>query len=152
MKKSIIYFGIALLTITNVITALAQQSFVKGDSLTQTASSNVSLVGNAQSNRSIERRNSNNDGKPTAIDPEAIVATTYQKTMEEIIAENNQIIESTISTEQFVEDNQINIAIEGNPVCSEKAIEEIIIQDSQIIESPVLNAIQPIALGKSKKS
>jgi hypothetical protein len=160
MKKSIIYLGIAVLTFSNVISALAQHSFIKGESLTQTVSSNASSDGNTNGNPLVERRNSNNssNGEDTSSnDPATIIYTPYQKTIEEIIAENNQIIESTISPEQnteenSTEDNQIDIAIEVSPVSTEKAMEERIIQDMQIIESSVLNTYQPIALEKYKKS
>ncbi|ESU28893.1 hypothetical protein FLJC2902T_14900 [Flavobacterium limnosediminis JC2902] len=152
MKKSIIYLGIAVLTFTNVISALAQQSFIKEDSLAQTVSSDAGLAGNTQGTHSIERRKIHSANST----PETIVVTTYQKTMEEIIAENNQIIESTITPEQCAEagsskDNQIDIAIETIPVCSEKSMEERILQDSQVIESQFLTTLQPITLVKSRK-
>ncbi|CAM3717859.1 hypothetical protein FSS13T_25790 [Flavobacterium saliperosum S13] len=152
MKKSVIYLGIALLTITNVISALAQQSFIKEESLAQTVTSRTNSVENALDNRSSERRDTNEDREAANGNMEIIAVTAYQKTMEEIIAENNLIIESTILTEQDVEDNQLDISIDASPFTSEKTIEERIQQDSQIIESPILNAVQPISLAKSKKS
>jgi len=136
MKKSIIYLGIALVTFTNVALALDFQQSSNDESL------NVAQT--AQSTESLEP-SSNEGGDPASINPETIVVPTYQKTMEEIIAENNQIIESTLSLEQtaslsIAEDNQIDISIEITSVSSEEAMAERILQDSQIIESTVLNA------------
>ena len=152
MKKSIIYLGIALLTFTNVITALAQQSFIKEEGLAQTTASNK-----IQSSNSFEKSNNNNSGNPVNKNEETVNIPTYQKTIEEIIAENNQIIESNLSTEEYLEERNaedfpIIISAEKSPVNYEKVMEERILQDSQIIESPVLNAITPIVSGKSKKA
>jgi len=158
MKKSIIILGIAVLTFTNVISALAQQSFIQGDSMAQTTtSSNASLTGKTHGNPLTEKRSANEERDSENVNLEIIAVTAYQKTMEEIIAENNQIIESIVPTEQVAEDNssqenQINISIEGYSFNGEKAMEDVIAQDSQIIENPVLNASLPITLGKSKKS
>lgn len=151
MKKSIIYSGIALLTFTNVITALAQQSFLKDEGLTQTVAANK-LVSNP-----FENRNGNDSGTPASSNEEIILVPAYEKTIEEIITENNQIIESNLSTGEYLEEKNaedfpIIITVEESPVNYEKVMEERILQDNQIIESPVLNAITPIVSGKSKKA
>lgn len=152
MKKSIIYLGIALLTFTNVITALAQQSFIKEEGLAQMTASNK-----IQSNNPFEKRNNDNSGNPVSKNEETVSIPTYQKTIEEIIAENNQIIESNLSTEEYLEETNtedfpIIITAEESPVDYEKVMKERILQDNQIIESQVLNAITPIVSGKSKKA
>ncbi|UOK42378.1 MULTISPECIES: hypothetical protein [Flavobacterium] len=149
MKKSIIYLGIALVTFTNVISALGQQSQFKY-SLTQIAQSNENSEGNVQGNDVTERK-SNTDGNLVRIEPETIEIPTYKKNMAEIIAENNLIIENTIPSEETTEDYLANLSSDFYPLDNKKTMEEIILQDNQIIESPVVHYIQPIALEKPKK-
>ncbi|MGX7668230.1 hypothetical protein [Flavobacterium pedocola] len=151
MKNSIIYLGVALVTLTNVIQALGQQSFSKGDSLAQTVHYSKNFDGNTNGAFSI-KRNVNEGGNPVSANSEIITVPAYTKTVEEIIAENNQIIESATSTEQTTEDTLLDLTIDAAPVSDEQVLEERIEQDSQIIESPVLTAIQPSALKKSKRS
>lgn len=151
MKKSIIYLGIALVTFSNVITALAQQSFIKGDCLTQTASSDPIVNKHTLDNHSIEARITSEDEDQANSSLELISITTHQKTVEEIIAENNLIIDSPIVTDQYDLGNQIDISIEDSPVTNDKTIEERILQDSQIIDSQILEVIQPTVLTKPKK-
>lgn len=151
MKKSIIYSGIALLTFTNVITVLAQQSFIKEDTWAQTAAVNKTTKHNTYNRMPFEKGNGNNSNKSVSSFEETIMVPVYGKTMEEIIAENNQIIESTILTEQYAQDNQLNITIDAFPINNEPEMVEKILQDRQIIEDPILNPIQPTVLTKSKK-
>ncbi|ESU22765.1 hypothetical protein FEDK69T_20260 [Flavobacterium enshiense DK69] len=149
MKKSIIYLGIALITFTNVISALGQQSH-NNDGLTQIVQSNENVEGHVQGN-DVTERNSNKAGNPVGIEPTTIEIPTYEKTITEIIAENNQIIENTIPFEETTEDYLANLSSDFYPLDNEKTMEDIILQDNQIIESPVVNYIQPIALEKPKK-
>jgi len=162
-KKSIIYLGIAVVAFTNVASALSSQQSFNNEyfSLTQTVQSDGSSDAATIGNDSIEKKTGKECGDSCCINPETIVSTPYTKTMEEIIAENNQIIESTISNdtaekateEIIVEDNQIidvTIVAEVGPLYSKKTTEEIIMEDSQIIESPVFNAAQPIISAKIK--
>lgn len=165
MKKSIIYLGIAVVAFTNVTSALSsQQSFnTEYLSLTQTVQSEQTTDATTTGNDSLEKKSGKECGGSSSINPETIVSTPYTKTMEEIIAENNQIIESEISNdllekaseESIVEDNQIidvTLGGEVGPLYSEKTTEEIIMEDSQIIESPIFNAVQPIISVKIKNT
>lgn len=149
MKTSIIYLGIALITFSNVIPALSQESFIKGESLAQTVSSNQSKDRNsfeAASNNS----NSNKEQDVVSFDPETIAAPTYQKTIEEIIAEDNQITEGAISSELTSKESQIVVEIDGIPTSTEKTTEERILEDSQIIESPLSTTNQLAVVVKSR--
>ncbi|ESU21007.1 hypothetical protein FCR2A7T_07800 [Flavobacterium cauense R2A-7] len=154
MKKSIIYSGIALLTFTNVITALAQQSFLKDEGLTQTVAANKLVSSNKHNSNPFEKRNGNDNETPATSNEETILVPVYEKTIEEIIAENNRIIESNLSTEEYreettTEDFPIIITAEESPVNYEKVMEERILQDNQIIESQLSNAVTPIDPRKS---
>lgn len=154
MKKSVIYLGIALVTFTNVISALGQQSHDK-ESLMQIVQSNENLDGNVHGNDAVET-NSSKDGNPAGLAPETIELPTYKKTTEEIIAENNLIIENSISSEEITNENTAddymeNLSTDFYPLNNEKTTEEIILQDMQITESPSIIYIQPATLKKSKK-
>jgi len=154
MKKSVIYLGIALLTFTNVITALAQQTFFEEETLVQTVTANKLLSSNTHNNGLFEKRNENYNEKTTITNEETIVVPVYEKTMEEIIAENNQIIESSLSTAEYLEETNaqdfpIIISAEESPVDYEKVMEERILKDNQIIENQLSNAVTPIEPRKS---
>lgn len=158
MKKSIIYLGIAVITFTNVISALnSQQSFNnEGLGWTKTTQSNKNKAVTASDNDSIEKELGNGDVDSATATPEVTDFRPYQKTTEEIIAENNQIIESTIYSEiipleTITENYQIKDISISIPVYNEKSIDEIMLQDSQIIENAILNEVQFIDTVKSKK-
>lgn len=160
-KKSILYLGIALVVFTNTASALNyQQSSVDEQNLTQTTQSDKSFVINANDNDSIKKRAGKKGGNSTNTFPQVIVYNPNQKTMEEIIAENNQITESVIldefalNHEASLEANQViehTVLSEIGSLCCEKTMEEIVKDDSQIIESSVLTEVQPINMKKSKK-
>lgn len=165
MKKSIIYLGIAVVAFTNITSALnRQQSFnTEYFSLTQAIQSDESTDAATIGMDSIEKETGKAKADVTGINPETIVSKPYTKTMEEIIAENNQIIESVLLDELAVQtdetvitaEDQIILSIisaEGGPVYTTKSTEEIILEDSRIIESPVTNAIPLCAIKKSNKS
>ncbi|MCG2611144.1 hypothetical protein LZZ90_06460 [Flavobacterium sp. SM15] len=150
MKTSIIYLGIALLTFSNVIPALSQESFIKGESLAQKVSSTQSKSRNASEEVSI-KRNSNAEQNVVSFDPEAIAAPAYEKTIEEIIAENNLITESSLLAELNADKNQIEVKIDGIPSNFEKTTEERILEDSQIIESQLSELNQMAVETKTRK-
>jgi hypothetical protein len=154
MKKSIIYLGIALVTFTNVALAFDfQQS--EDLSLTNKIQSNERLDVSANSKKAIVRKGTKIGGDPATVAPEIISFQPYKKSMEEIIAENNQIIESSTPEEIVTKDCQIDasaIVIEIEPSFTGKTMEEIILEDSKIIESTILIDAQAINVGKSKKN
>lgn len=174
MKNSIIYLGIALLTITNSITASnVRQSFIKSDDSSLSIKEHSAAV--IDSKEIVpEVVNSNYSTikifslvEDTAIfNPETVVFNAYERTIEEVIAENNKIIETDISnevsflyieksTEEIIaEDNQIiesTVSNEVQPLQIEKTIEEIITEDNKIIESTISNEIQPLDFEKIKE-
>lgn len=160
MKKSFFYLGIAVILFSNVISALnCQQSFNNENrSLTQNIPSNKNTEVTVNGADSIEKKNTGQGGESTGVISEELLVNLYQKTMEEIIAENNQIIESNqlnAVDEPVTEDDQVSLSIisaEVGPVYSKKTTEEIIMEDRQIIESPVFCEIPLHAIKKSSKS
>lgn len=150
MKKSIIYFGITVILFSNVISALnCQQSFNNEDrSLTQNIPSNENIEATVNGTASIAKKSTGKGGDTASVISEELVVNPYQKTMEEIIAENNQIIESNLLNqveEPVTEDDQVSLSLisaEVGPVYNTKSTEEIIMEDRQIIESPIFNEIR----------
>nr|WP_294937769.1 hypothetical protein [uncultured Flavobacterium sp.] len=155
MKKSIIYLGIALVTFSNVALALDfQQSFNEENQAPQT---NERLAPGINKNVTSGQKSSAEGGRDLeSVSPEIIGFKPYEKTAEEVIAENNQITESVLSNEVTEEISLQDIqtidviSIEIAPVCSEKSMEDRILQDSLIIESAI--EVQPCTTGKSKKA
>lgn len=165
MKKSIIYLGIAVVAFTNVTSALSSQQSFNNEyfSLTQSVQSEQSTDATTTGNDSIEKKSGKECGDAGSINPETILSTPYAKTIEEVIAEDNQIIESEISSdvvenaseESITIDNQVidmTISSEVGPLYSKKTTEEIIMEDSLIIESPIFNTAQPINAVKIKNT
>lgn len=161
MKKSINYLGIAVILFSNVISALNCQQSFNNENLGLTK--NISLIENTDAptvngTDSIEKKDTGNGGDSASVISEEIVVYPYQKTMEEIIEENNQIIESNLMNEvnePVTEDDQVSlsiISVEDGPVNTTKSTEEIIMEDRQIIESPVFSEIPLYAIKKSSKS
>lgn len=123
MKNSIFTIGIAFLAFTNV--ALASGA----DKNTQNALTHNGIV--------------TCTGGDLVTAPQTLIDGKYEKTMEDIIAEDNRIIES-------------DIADTGNhelePVLRGKTIEEIIAEDNQIIESNVSTTVYPLDFKKINRS
>ncbi|HLF52988.1 hypothetical protein [Flavobacterium sp.] len=174
MKNSIIYLGIALLSITNSITASnVHQSFIKNDDSSFSTKQHSAEV--VDSKVIVTEISNDNDStikvfslvEDTSIfNPDTVVFNAFERTIEEVIAENNQIIENGISneisflyieksTEEIIaEDNEIiesTISTEVQPLQIEKTIEEIIIEDNKIIESTISNEFQPLDFEKIKE-
>lgn len=160
MKNSIIYLGIALVTFTNVLSAAnVDQSFTQDDfKAAQTILSDQEAL---LASNDVDIKDSVNAEDPTLIHMESLAFTSYEKTMEEVIAENNQITESSISNEMtflFIEKSMEEIIAEDNkiidsPVTSEvsllyieRPIEEIIAEDNMIIESTISKEAKPLSL------
>ncbi|HLF52987.1 hypothetical protein [Flavobacterium sp.] len=160
MKNSIVYLGIMLLAFTNV--NHASEVFKNQDNASQFKS--VESVTTAQNEALLpeevifNQKKFGPDEDTVIFDPLKVIALNLEKPIEEIIAENNKIIESSFSNEVvylysekpiedvIAENNQI---IESKVATAEvhfifidKAIEDIIAEDNQIIESIVPNEIQ----------
>ncbi|KGO90220.1 hypothetical protein [Flavobacterium suncheonense] len=148
MKTAVIFLGIALATFTNVtLAADFEQSFEEDNRHPQEnfqkSSSNISAGFETSTLKDIDLISSISN-LPTA--------PVHKKTMEEIIAEDNLIIESNLTTaKNTFEDNAIEPVVDLSPISPEKTIEQIILEDSQITESPVLNTKNLILIGTSKE-
>lgn len=149
MKTSIFYLGIALVTFTNVALAVELEQSLDEDHRNperqnQKNTTSEGIAGFETSVAKIYDFTSNPSDLPTV--------PVYQKTMEEIIAEDKQIIESDLATVNNKWDDYSNtLVLELQPVAAEKTIEQIILEDSQIIESPVAITNKTILIGTSKE-
>ncbi len=133
MKSLIIYSGIALLTLS---TSFAKNSFriasLQEDFGNQIAQNETDLT-----NIQIFYINTNFKREEDVLfNPETVMVTNSEKSIEEVIKENKKIIEETTTYESIY-------------YVSEQSIEETIHQDNQIIEAENLTNIQPIFLEKT---
>lgn len=168
MKKSIIYLGLALVTFTNVTLALnCQQSFVNEDfNLTQEQQPGKNFQRTVTEDHSRDRKGGKESEKQNSDHAELVVFNPYEKTVEEIIAEDMQIIENAISnevqstatglSETDLSDEAIVvesiIALENCRAVNGPTIEQVIAEDSKIVEGTVVNLVVVKANGcKSKK-
>ncbi len=142
MKKSIIYLGIITVAFSNVIFAsnavneqqlntLANVQITSFISQNEQAEVKYNVVTVLDTNKfyAVE--------EATVFDPRSVMAV-YVKTIQEIVAENNQIIESSVE-----EVEQLSI---------ETTIEDIIAEDNQIIESTLSNVVYPLDFEKINRN
>ena len=160
MKNSIIYLGLALVTLFQ--NANAETTLVKGVS---TDVSIATAVKAEQYQKALlaEIVPGNKKMAPvddtTIINPESVIVMPTQKSVEDVIAEDRKITESKIvndgmlyfserSTEEIIAaDNQIidsNISYEIQLVFIERSVEDQIAADNSIIESNVPSEAQAL--------
>jgi len=166
MKKLIVYLGLAFVAVTN--NANAENTLVEG--LTANHLTVAAVRAEQYENLLTE---SADKGKfspvedKTVLNPETVVTVNNERTIEEIIAENNKIIESTIvndgilffmerPTEEIItEDNKTidsNITTEIRPLYLERTIEDVIAEDNAIIEGGIPNEVSGLDLNKINNS
>ena len=128
-KKSIIILGLVVLSFTN---AKAANEF-KSQDLDQQESATLN-VENTQEQNQLAFVNEENENETTVFSPDSVIKSTYVKTVEDIITENKSITEAqeeiaqplsleTTLEDRIAEDNQItesNISKEFFPLDFEK--------------------------------
>jgi hypothetical protein len=149
--KSLITLGVALFVLSN---ANAETTLIKGVDANYVT---VAAVKAQQFESSLsEKTATETHGKfspvedKSVLNPEAVVGTTFGKSMEDVIAEDKKITECIIADEGYLffketateeiiaQDNQIidsGIAVEVRPLYLEKTIEDTISEDNAIIEA-----------------
>lgn len=157
MKKSIIYLAISLAWFTNVN---AKDNF--GSQMSTASTEEVT----AQKNSfhldiyNIGKRNLAPVEDQIPFNPETVILNFNQKTILEIISDNNKIIENTSEMneellfiekpiEQTIEDdNKIienaNDTASTQPLYIERSIEEVILENNTIIENNKPNVVFPL--------
>jgi hypothetical protein len=115
MKKSFLYLGIVVLIFTN---------FSRASNFTDCKTD-------------VEQKYSATIDDNTILNPESIIQGNYNKTIDQIIAEDNLITESAVSTEEPL------------LIYSEKRIEEIIAENNLIIENKSIKNETLLYLEKS---
>jgi enoyl-[acyl-carrier-protein] reductase (NADH) len=132
MKKSIIYLGVLALTFSNgVLASNGSFNFQEKGQVVLSSSDNA-LVNNVASL-----------AKDTLLaDIDVIVAESYEKSLEDVIKENNDITEYQPMEVAYIESsildqyNVFNITIDGIQFASkEKTIDQIIEEDNQTIDN-----------------
>jgi hypothetical protein len=135
-RKSLITLGMALFALSN---ANAETTLVKGLDANYAT---VAAVKAQQFENLLSDRNEETHGKfspvedKSVLNPEAVVGSTFGKSIEEVIAEDKKITESAIADEGYL-------------FFKETATEEIIVQDNQIIDSNISTEVRPLYLEKT---
>jgi len=136
MKKSIIYLGLALVTLFN---AQAETTLVNGLDTNITLAAAVkaeqyqkSLIVTLPKTHKISVPGEDK----TIINPATLITANKAKTIEEIIAEDKKITESIIKSEEVL-------------FFSEKTNEEIIAADKQITDVQITETFQPLYIEPS---
>lgn len=151
--KSIIYLGIALGTFTNVALALNEQqaSFNEDSSQASTFQVVKNITISSTEDHSRERRGGKDNADVSNVQPDVIVFNPHEKTIEEVIAEDNLITEYALSKTDFSaeqtkadESKSLDelLLAQVYPHYSVKTAEEIIAEDSKIIERPFMEAVK----------
>ena len=156
-KKSIVLLGMVLLVFnfttvannsktTDKISVVLSEDNDQGDFLT--------TEGNP-----FEKRNAAPVEDQVILNPAVVMVNAYQKSLEEIIAENNQIIESNVTDQgvRYFEATAIETIIEQNnqiiesnndteirPLYLDRTIEDQVAEDNAIIESDITSVFQPL--------
>ena len=140
MKKSIIYLGIALVSLSNVYSA----------------SNNLSNDKKISENEIFKFKRFPAIVDETILNPETFIPMKNVTSIEQTIAENNSIIESKTIINQdlfyieksieevILSDNQLiesEINNQGEPIYIEKTVEEVNKSDNQLIESTISNEV-----------
>lgn len=164
--KTLITLGLALVAFTN--NANAETTLVKGvnaDYLTVAAVKaeqfeNLLTVQASDKRKLVPVEDS-------VLNPETVIIGNNYKTIEEVIAEDNKIIESTFTNDGMVfffektteeviaDDNKItdsNITTEISMLHIEKSTEEVIADDNAIIEGNVADEAQNLDFEKINRS
>ena len=155
MKTTIIYLAITLITLSNS----NAKSLKREISANQIEQNENDLAANISNSSKQETRVE----EMVVFNPETVINVTKEKPIEEIIAENNQIIEQPISNEIYFYNNEKpveQIIIENNQIIEEAnitdvkplyldlSIDEIINEDNAIIESTIINEVYPLDFDK----
>ncbi|WP_298221059.1 hypothetical protein [Flavobacterium sp.] len=155
MKNSIVLLGMAVLVFN--LTTAANTSKAINKTVTIATEDQGALF--STENNPLEKRNFAPVEDQAILNPAAVIGTTYEKSIEEIIAENNQITEDQItdegvfyfeapSIENIIQENNKIIesqdTAEIRPLYLERTIEDQIAEDNAIIESNVANILEPL--------
>lgn len=134
--KKLITLGIALFAYVN--NATAETTLVQGvnANTTTVAAAKAQQFENMLSEKASQPKFSPVEDK-TVLIPESVIETSYKKSVEEIIAEDHQITESTLTNEGYIF------------LTFETTAEEVIAQDNQIIDSAIVTEVHPLFLDRT---
>ncbi len=155
MKNSIIYIGIALVSLVNMSNAANVVDKQKKSSQAEILTENNISIGTKTSKFNYANRDT------TSLDViESVNTNKKGKTTDELFAEDNAITENNISNEtqaldfEIINRNSINDdVIESTSSCKiEKTPEELIAEDNAITENNLSNETQALDFGKINRN
>lgn len=139
MKSTIIFLGLALLTVTNTrANQLLEQEVLQQDAVAVNSVTiqKADLIFNRV--QSLKSATIDNTGDTAVFNPESVLKTTSVKTVEETLKENKLITEA---------DQEIY-----QPLCLEMSVQDKIQEDNQIIESTISEEVFPLDFEKINRT
>lgn len=139
MKSTIIFLGLALVTVTNTkANQLLEQEVLQQDAVavTSVTTQNADLIlNNVQSSK---RATINNTGDTAVFNPDSVLKSTSAKSVEALVNENKLITEANEDVYQ--------------PLCLEMSVQDKIQEDHQIIESTNSEEVFPLDFEKINRT
>lgn len=139
MKSTIIFLGLALLTVTSAkANQLLEQEVLQQDAVavSSVSSQKADLIFNkVQSSKSAKI---DNTGDTAVFNPESVLKTASFKSVEETVKENKLITDADQEVYQ--------------PLCLEMSVQDKIQEDNQIIESTISEEVFPLDFEKINRT
>lgn len=139
MKSTIIFLGLALLSVNNTkANQLLEQEVLQQEAVavSSVTSGKAELIFN--NIQSPKNATIDNTGDNAVFSPESVLKVTQTKPMEEMVKEDNRIIEAQDEVYQ--------------PLCIEMSILDKIQEDQQIIESTISEEVFPLDFEKINRT
>lgn len=139
MKSTIIFLGLALLTVTSAkVNQLLEQEVLQQDAVavSSVSSQKADLIfNNVQSSKSATI---DNTGDTAVFNPESVLKAAPFKPVEETVKENKLITDADQEVYQ--------------PLCLEMSVQDKIQEDNQIIESTISEEVFPLDFEKINRT
>lgn len=168
MKNSIIYLGIALVSLSNVYSASngleSEKTIFKTDNRENLEMQKVSYLENDNEIKSLKKYPLISE--ETVFNPETVIPMNYASSIEQTIYDSKKIIEDKTTTDDelvYLEKPIEEVIIAGNQVTEsainyqaeliyiEKPIEDIIASDNQLTESTISTDVYLLDFEKINK-
>ncbi|WP_313807003.1 hypothetical protein [Flavobacterium sp.] len=142
-QKTGILLGIFVVAFVNVALALNSQQSFRNEMISVTQSEDLAVCIKTETVKihlkEVKKSNTYKGNRTTLEEQSLVVMDPYEKTIEETIAEDNQIIENAIVADaQSVKMSADEAYVFESIVYNAPSTEERIIEDSKIIENPIL--------------
>lgn len=139
MKSTIIFLGIALLSLTNTkANQLLEQEVLQQDAVAVNSGTSQKVDLNFNHNQSSKNATIDNTGDTAVFSPESVLKVAYTKPMEDVVKENKLVTDAQEEVYQ--------------PLCIEMSMFDKIQEDQQIIESTISEEVFPLDFEKINRT